>query len=151
METSLHHQKDLPENRIALLESLVDCLDRERRVLCDPNIQALWEVVEEKHGILQAIENLSPDHDAGAQAGETEAGGESSTLEGGASPDRRTNLLKEQIRERARENAAIVRDSLEFVNELVALITGGPGESGTYSPLGSGNRAQGHRVYQREV
>ncbi len=149
MEMGIHSHLDFRESKVALLKDLVDCLQREREILADLHIQDLWTVVEEKQKILQEIETLSP------QA--TEAGsGRKSTDMGphfveDPAPAHTIARLKEEIRERTRENAAFIRDSLQFVDELVALITGDPKDNGTYSPDGGQNRSHRSRLYGREV
>ena len=149
MEMGIHSHLDVQESRVALLKELVECLQREREILADLHIQDLWTVVEEKQRILQDIEALSP------QASEAGSGGKGADMKPHFSENPASAhtiaRLKEEIRERTRENAAFIQDSLQFVDELVALITGDPKDNGTYSPKGGQNRSHRSRLYGREV
>ena len=149
MAMEIHSHAGFQEDKVALLKELVDCLQREREILADLHIQDLWTVVEEKQRILQDIEALSPQ---GTEAGSGRNGTDMGThfVENPTSAHTIARL-KEEIRERTRENAAFIRDSLQFVDELVALITGDPKDNGTYSPNGGQNRSHRSRLYGREV
>jgi len=149
MEMGIHSHSGLQESKVVLLKELVDCLQREREILADLHIQDLWTVVEEKQRILQDIEALPPQATE-AGPGKKSAGMGTHLVEN-PTPAHTIARLKEEIRERTRENAAFIRDSLQFVDELVALITGDTKENGTYSPNGGQNRAHRSRLYGREV
>jgi len=149
MEMHTRSHSDVQESKVALLKGLVDCLQREREILADLHIPDLWTVVEEKQRILEAIECLSPQ---GTEDGSSRKINEArpQPAEDPASAQA-VARLKEEIRERTRENAAFIQDSLRFVDELVALITGEPKDKCTYSPNGVRNRAHRPRLYGREV
>lgn len=148
MEMQPHSHSDVQESKVALLKELVDCLQRERDILADLYIPDLWTVVEEKQRILEAIEAISPRGTDRSAGNDNEA---RSQLADDPTSARAVTRLKEEIRERTRENAAFIQDSLRFVDELVALITGAPKDKCTYSPNGVQNRAHRSRLYGREV
>lgn len=151
METSSQPSEGSQEQQMALLEDLADCLDRERQVLVDLDIPALWTVVEEKHGILQAIEALPVKKHPITTCAEA---GISSGAMGPpmkTSREHRIDRLKAEIRERARENAAFIQDSLAFVDKLIGLFAGNPAETETYRPHGEERRAGRGPIYRREV
>lgn len=139
------------EQQTVLLESLIHCLDRERQVLIDLDIPALWTVVEEKHGILQAIEALPSQDHSRTPPVKTESGNAGADSSTGSSSSCRLDRLKEEIRERARENAAFIQDSLLFVDKLIGLFAGDPAEVETYRPHGEESRARRAPIYRREV
>lgn len=151
METNTHTAKDPQGDKIALLKGLVHCLDRERDILADLDLHELWAVVEEKNHILGAIQSLTPEGPEEAPP-EARVPVERDLESAGVNnPVQRINRLKEEIRERARENAALIQDSLDFVDELVALLVGPSGDTGTYRPHGGEHRGQQGPIYRREV
>jgi hypothetical protein len=149
METETHSRPNVQESRIALFKDLVDCLKREREILTDLNVQNLWAVLEEKQGILHALEAL-PFREAGSGSQGEHGKADPLRLEAHASA-LTVDRLKEEIRERTRENADFIRDSLQFVDELVALVAGAPSDNGVYGPNGEESRAHRARLYGREV
>jgi len=151
METSSLSLEGPQEQEAVLLEELIHCLDREHEVLVDLDIPGLWTVVEEKHGILQAIEALSlqdssktPQSKPNPRNAEPDSPAKTCTV-------RNIGLLKEEIRERARENAAFIQDSLAFVDKLVGLFAGDSPEAETYRPHGEERRVRRGPIYRREV
>jgi flagellar biosynthesis/type III secretory pathway chaperone len=151
METSSLSLESPQERQTVLLEELIHCLDRERQVLIDLDIPGLWTVVEEKHGILQTIEALSTKEVTKTPPSEPapESAGIDAPAKTGA--DRKIDLLKEEIRERARENAAFIQDSLTFVDKLISLFAGTPSDAETYRPHGEERRPRRGPIYRREV
>ena len=149
MGTEIRLHPDVQENRIALLNDLLECLKREREILTDLDVQDLWTVVEEKQGILQALEAL-PSRGPGMRSHGESGEAEPNVVEDPAST-RTIDRLKGEIRERARENAEFIQDSLQFVDELVGLIAGVPMDNGVYGPNGGEHRAQRCRLFGREV
>ncbi len=151
METSTHKASDPQGEKIALLEGLVHCLDREHDILADLDLHELWAVVEEKNNLLGAIQSL-PSEDSEEAPPEARVPAERDWGPAGiTNPAQRITRLKEEIRERARENAAFIQDSLDFVDELVTLLVGPSGDTGTYRPHGGENRGQQGPIYRREV
>lgn len=139
------------EQQVVLLEELIHCLDRERKVLIDLDVPALWHVVEEKHGILQAIEALPSEGSREAASAKKGLGDLAPDAPTKAFSVRKIDRLKEEIRERARENTAFIQDSLAFVDKLVRLFAGDPEEVQTYRPHGEESRARRCSIYCREA
>lgn len=134
METSAQRHEDTGSRKIVLLQDLVNCLDRERDSLLDLNVTRLWAVMEEKHSILQAIEEL-PD----------EATSVPSSQKG------EMDRLKAEIRNRVMENRDFAQSSLALFDELITRIVGAAREEQTYSPPGSGHHAHKSPIYQRKA
>ena len=151
METGNLAFEGPPEQQVQLLQELVHCLDRERQVLIDLDIPALWGVVDEKHGILQAIEALPTEGSREAASAEKGSENLAPDVPTKASSARKIDRLKEEIRERALENAAFIQDSLLFVDKLIGLFAGDPAEVETYRPHGEESRARRAPIYRREV
>ncbi len=125
------------EKRISLLQDLVGCLDKERESLLEINVTELWAVMEEKQAILEAIEELP------AVPAEKSSTPPSIRSE--------INRLKEEIRNRARENTEFTRSSLAVFDEIISRITGTGKDDQTYRPPGEEHRAQRSPLYHREV
>jgi hypothetical protein len=113
-----------------LFRRLVDCLECERKHLMESNIEGLWAVMEDKKGIVEAIEAIPAE-------------------ERGREPE--VSRLKDEIRQRTKENTAFVRESLEFFNELIDILAGGRVQSRGYRPSGSGSSEARPPLYQRKV
>ena len=150
METSRQAMENRQEKSVGLLRDLRDCLEKERKCLLEVNVSDLWTVMEEKQGILQAMEDLQP-HPEGSRSGDE--GGERDAPVSPPSPALRSemNHLKEEIRSRSRENVEFIRGSLAVFDELISRIAGVVKDSQTYKPQGSGTRAPRHSIYRRKV
>jgi len=128
------------EKKEDLLEQLVTCLDRERGILMELSIPDLWDVMEEKKRIVEAIESLPLISDAEIISRERQ---ETISLTG------RIDRLKEEITFRTKENVKFIQSSLAFVDGLISLLAGEPGQGETYSPRGAAGRRG--PIYRREV
>lgn len=130
------------ERQVELLQELVDCLDRERGILANLSMPELWKVMEEKNGIVEALEELP-------------LGGDSSNAPSGIEKSRSLGIeidrLQEEIRQRTRENVKFIQGSLAFVDGLIALLAGEPDHAETYKPHGADNVLQRGPIYRRKA
>ncbi|MCF8061397.1 MAG: flagellar protein FlgN [Deltaproteobacteria bacterium] len=129
METIPQDPQTPDREKIALLEHLRDCLGREKKCLLDLDVAELWNVMEEKQTILEAIESLPADQ----------------------GPHSRIAELKEEIRQRARENSEFIQSSLAIFDELIFRIVGSGKDDHTYRPPGAPPRAQQGSIYRRKA
>lgn len=129
METTCQDPKTTALERVALLQNLRDCLGKEQDCLLNLDVTRLWEVMEQKQTILEAIEKLP-------------AGGR---------PEGEADRLKEEIRHRARENSEFIQSSLAVFDELVFRIIGSGRDDYTYAPPGTEQRARQGSIYRRKA
>jgi len=149
METSPQAMENRQEKTVSLLRDLQACLERERESLLEVNVPDLWTIMEEKQGILEAIEGLGPADGASPDGRGHRGPGD------GAVPNSTLRIemdrLKEDIRFRARENAEFIRGSLAVFDELISRIAGTGRDDQTYRPSGSAPRAHRDPIYRRKV
>jgi flagellar biosynthesis/type III secretory pathway chaperone len=138
------------EKTVGLLRDLRDCLEKERKCLIEVNVSDLWAVMEEKQGLLQAMEDLRP---LPEKTRNGEEGGERDASAPPPAPALRSEMdhLKEEIRFRSRENAEFIRGSMAVFDELISRIAGVVKDHQTYKPQGLGTRAPRHSIYRRKV
>lgn len=138
MTTHEFDTETLKREKVDLLLSLRECLGKERKCLLDLNVPDLWNVVEEKRGILEAIRELIPMQDPGGSGAPSPLRGE-------------IDRLKMEIRERARENREFIQSSLSVFDELIARMVDPNQGNDTYKPSGSGRRTGRGPIYRRKV
>lgn len=112
---------------------LVECFNKERACLTRLDIETLWAVSEEKNGLCGQIEALRSKIALAGSAGEgatvydpyrilesipaAERGSVRNTL-------LRIQKLKREVEIMRRENQTLVDDSLDFLDEILSLLSG---------------------------
>ncbi len=138
METAIQALEALFYQKIMAYQELVECLKHEREVLAEADIDSLWEISDKKHSIVSRMEDLR---------------GKILTALSEAAIDHRMDAvsfdlarvyslipsmhaeriktaylslvnLKGEIRQRSQENKIFIKESLDFLDELIGIITG---------------------------
>lgn len=115
---------------ISHLEVLRDCLAIEREKLMNLDVDALWDIAEEKQRILTSAE----------ESAEELRSFRPEELAGMGALSRRLNRLKEEIRTRAADNMAVIQDNLEFYEELLSILVLGEGSASPYGKTAAPRR-----------
>jgi hypothetical protein len=119
--------------KIVLYRSLLDCLKRERDNLVQMNLDGLWNISKKKDELCAKIAAVR--QQIGAEVN-TENEGGNPTLSDimGAMPEEKkedflrlyhtVRMLKSDVDAYRKENVHFVDDSLQFIDELIMIITG---------------------------
>jgi flagellar biosynthesis/type III secretory pathway chaperone len=166
MQTPIKTLEELFYQKIMLYQELADCLDQEREFLVKTDMDALWEISDKKQAIVTHIESVrgkilstlseaSIDH--GMNAGSFSLAKVLSLIPSEArAPFRKANLslanLKAETRQRSQENKLFVEQSLDFLDELIGILTNTGKKNEVYSKgQVLPNKAQGNLLLHREV
>lgn len=166
MQTPIQTLEDLFYEKIMLYQELVDCLSQEKDFLIKTDIDALWEISDKKLAVVKRIESvrgkiLSTLSDASIDHGMDVTSFSLTSLlslipREARSPFRKAHLslvgLKAEIRQRSQENKVFVEQSLDFLDELIGILTNAGGTNDVYTkgrilP----NKTQGPVLLHREV
>jgi hypothetical protein len=150
MEIDIPEIKKIYRKRISLFRDLLYCIDRERDYLINQDIKGLWSAMEEKQNILGYIE-LTKGHV------QKIAGGEPAYLDIPAE-DRQSvvNLsqtlldLREEIKVRVTENVSFIKESLDFLHEIISTFTKAGQIEDSYGPA-KNHHKESSRIYHSEV
>lgn len=146
--------------KVLLYADLAECFKKERTCLRAMNIEALWEVADEKNRICSEISALRSEI---AAALRLERGPEEADVrdlpdwiplrdQGGVRNSRlRIMELKREIEVMRRENQTFIDESLDFLDEMITLLAG-EGAGGTiYSGRSRLQRTEALCTMSREV
>jgi len=142
--------------QVDLLEDLRDCLELERESLINADVDQLWELMRRKHTLLTDIQRTGieiksfmarcfPDSEESARTSASRQWPWFAEL------NRRSGLLKEEIRRRLGENTAFIQDTLSFFDDLIGIFVSGGSTMGAYNHLTRPVEAKAPRIYHREV
>ena len=138
MEAAFETLENLFYEKILLYQDLVECLKRERNSLMKTDIDGLWEISDEKQSIISRIETVR---------GKILAAMSQASIDHGMNVSlfRLANVfsliprvhrarfkkaylfllsLKGEIEQRSRENKLFIEESLNFLDELIGIISG---------------------------
>jgi flagellar biosynthesis/type III secretory pathway chaperone len=151
MAIPLPKMDDAYRLKISLLEELLSCIKRERDNLVTVNLENLWAIMEEKQGILTAIEKTRDEikvlREKASSARDTSAADQSV----------RSRLLqkiadlKGEIRARVQENISFIQESLDFFDEMMSIFVTGEKSERLYHPLIRKHAESSALIYYKEV
>ena len=166
MQTSIQTLEDLFYEKILLYQDLVECLKKERDILINTDMDALWEIADEKQSvisrieavrdkILSALSEAAIDH--GMDAVSFDLARVYSVIprmhgERIKKPYMSLVNLKGEIQRRSQENKLYIEECLSFLDELIGIIadTGKPKD--VYDNGRSlRNKGQANLLLHREV
>lgn len=166
METKFQTLEDLFYKKIMLYQELIEYLEKERGLLVQTDMDALWEISDKKQSIVPRIEALQEkilstlaevpiDH---------QMDGRSFSLttvlslipHGYRERFRKPYLslvkLKAETRQRSQENKRFVEKSLDFLDELIGILANAGGSNNTYTNgRVSSNRSHTNLLLHKEV
>lgn len=151
MNSSFKEINKAYERKLSLLQELLDCLKRERENLIELNLEAIWALMEEKQGVLEAIEETGKEIERireNTPPETTESGKVQSML---VSFSAKINKLKEEIRVRVKENVEFIQDTLGFFDELISIFISGARPEPAYNPIRRSKHESPSLIYHREV
>lgn len=138
MQETIDSLERLFHEKILLYQDIKECLKRERDCLLRTDIDGLWQIAEEKHSIVSGIEGVRGRIMAllsGASTGDGMS--ESSFIQGDLfsliPKEHRGRFkmaylslaaLKDEIRQMGLENRLFIQESLDFMDELIAMLAG---------------------------
>ncbi|NVM21130.1 MAG: flagellar protein FlgN [Desulfobacterales bacterium] len=142
MQRAIETLEDLLHKKILLYQDLVAGLKREREALINTDMEALWEIADEKQSIVSDIEALrckiltalsevAIDHRMDvvsfdiARVCSFIPGTHSERIK---EPYVSLVNLKSEIRKRSREHIVFIEESLRFLDELIGIIAGAADE-----------------------
>lgn len=151
MKTDVKEIEVLCRERIQLFQKLLDCVTTEKDSLVELNVNKLWSLMEEKQGIIESLEKSRnriselidlddpypyvPAKDKKAFMGFFQ----------------KIEQLKNEIRQKVKENVSITQDSLDFFQDLVSVFTSAGRTGGTYSPVKGPAPESTNILYYREA
>jgi hypothetical protein len=144
------------ERQAAMLEQLKDCLELERESLIQVDVDQLWELMEKKNALMLDIEKAGnaikclmeqcfPGSPESPRANALKYWPWFRDLR------KQTDLLKEDIRARLKENMSFIQDTLGFFDELIGTILKGGTERLGYEHLKKAQEPMGPKIYYREA
>jgi hypothetical protein len=148
--------EDSYQKQASMLEQLGDCLETERQSLIQVDVDQLWELMETKKTLVLEIEKTANEikylMDQCFQ-GSSEGPRATALKEWPWFRDvsRQTNMLKQSIQVRLKENLSFIRDALGFFDELIGIIAKREDRSQGYEHIGKPQEMNGPRIYSREV
>ena len=136
METAIQTLGDIFYEKTLLYQELVECLKKERDILVNTDIDALWEIADEKHSIVSCIETVrgkiltalseaSIDHRMdGASFDLAHVYSLVPRVHGERLKKSYLSLvsLKGEIQRRSQENRLFIEDCLNFLDDLIGTI-----------------------------
>lgn len=124
--------------QISLLEGLRDCQEEERQRLAHTELDSLWDLFERKLVMMRALEACVTEVQDLLKASAGIPGGASVIKAQGRFKDIFMAIarLKEEIRERAKENMNFIRDCLSFLDGLAGSLAGAGQNAVAYSRSG---------------
>ncbi len=138
MKTAIETLENLFYEKILLYQDLLECLKRERDCLAKTDIDGLWEIAEQKQSVVSRIESVrgkilsdlseaAIDHRMDAVSFDLAC--VYSLIPGMHAERIKTAYLslvalKGEIRQRSQENKVFIKESLDFLDELIGIITG---------------------------
>jgi hypothetical protein len=148
--------QDTYRRQVDLLEDLRDCLEMERESLINADVDQLWELMGRKHALLTDIQSTGieikcfmdrsfPDSEGSARASASRQWPWFTEL------NRRSVLLKEEIRRRLGENMDFIQDTLSFFDDLIRIFVSRENTMGAYNHLTRPVEEKAPRIYHREV
>jgi flagellar biosynthesis/type III secretory pathway chaperone len=166
MKTSIQTLENLFHEKILLYQDLVECLKRERDVLINTDMDALWEIADQKQSavsriesvrgkILSALSEATVDHRMDAVSFDiARVYSLISHMHGERIKKPYLSLvnLKGEIQRRSQENRLFIEECLNFLDELIGIIadTGKPKD--VYDNGRSlRNKGQANLLLHREV
>lgn len=150
MENLEERLEEIQKEQVSLFEDLRDCLALERNSLIRADVSGLWQLLERKQNILDAlnenaelIENLKGE----VPKGQCQDSQKHRVLK---ELSRKVVSLKEEIRVRAKENMVFIRESLAVFEELISIFSGS-NQAGSYARLKVSPKSSPPLIIQREV
>lgn len=151
MKATSENIRDLYQREADLLEELLDCVKSEKENLVNLNIDNLWELMERKNRTLTTIQE-GRDQIKGMLE---EIGGHQDVSKKEkplvAELTNQISTLKQEIGARIKENVSFIKESLQFVDDLITIFAMGGKLETSYSPAKRQTREIPSRIYCREV
>lgn len=143
--------------KILLYSDLLDCLRAEQRCLKEMDLNPLWDISRRKETLCTAIKSLrrgilaklSPiDEPSADTLGVLVAARKNGSLQ---NLYRSVTNLKMEVEIRRKENMAHINHSLEFIDEMIAIITGRDQARDVYDQKCRLGRTANHMLVRGEV
>ena len=151
MKSTSENIRDLYQREADLHEELLECIKSERENLINLNIDNLWELMESKNRILTTIQEGRDQIKSLLE----EAGGKQNVSNREkplvAELSNKIITLKQEIGARVKENVSFIKESLQFVDDLITIFAMGGKLETSYSPAKRQTRETPGRIYRREV
>jgi hypothetical protein len=144
------------QRQVDLYQKLRDCLEVERQKLVGLDVEAIWDLLEQKERIMEEIQEtmrwLEPLKNEG-YSGSPLKQEMAATKRAPILRDlkRELTILKEDIRLRVRENVAFIRETLGFFDGLVSVFTNRGQKAGFYGPSNASRQENQPIIYSKEV
>lgn len=166
MKTTIETLENLFHEKILLYQDLVECLKRERDCLTKTDIDGLWEIADQKQSAVSRIESVrgkilsvlseaAIDHRMDAVSFDLAC---VYSLVSGMHAERIKTAylslvaLKGEIRQRSQENKVFIKESLDFLDELIGIIAGTDKQNAVYdNGRVSRKKDQANLLLHREV
>jgi len=146
--------------KIMLYNDLLHCFKAERESLISINLDKLWKISKEKEDICANINAARQEIIAAVDLQEDQESFElnrTMDLIPGESRAEFQKLylrlikLKSEIEVFRKENMAFVNDSLQFLDDIIAIITGADGSEAMYNEKCHFSKSESHVFLSREV
>ncbi len=132
-ETMIPDLEGLLQEKILLYGQLRDCFVKERQCLITMKLDHLWALSDEKHQICSRIESLREEILRRAQPDKREERLDANRIVRELPHERRAGFqnlhfrlmdLKAEIENLRKENKAFIEHSLQFLDEMLSILTG---------------------------
>ena len=136
--------------RISLLRDLSASLEKERNHLTHQDIDGIWSTMEEKQKILESIEENKVHMQSMIGMELSYEDIPVKDRPSFAKLSQTLTALKEEIKIRAHENISFIRETLDFVHEIIGAFAAAGDEQGSYGARKANPRQHGI-MYHSEV
>lgn len=151
MEHDIGKLKELYLERISLYEKLLGCVRKESDNLVTQNIKGIWTSLEEKKGIIEAIEENNKSFPEGGRSNPVPVDISRDEKEAISQSRKKLNSLRQEIGVRVSENASFINDTLSFINDIFSAFGSKEKKSKTYGPGMKKKNGHTNLIYHSEV
>lgn len=151
MKQEIEKIENLYRKRISLFRDLLNCIARERDNLINQDTKGIWSTMEEKHKILESIDETREHIE--------EIKGRVSTYQDIPRGDRQSIIelsrtlasLKVEIKTRVAENISFVKETIHFFHEIISVLTASGRKEVSYGPVKNSRHESTSLIYHSEV
>lgn len=159
-DSTIQYLEKIIYKKILCYSELQRCFEKERQALIDLDIEALWEISKEKETLCTKIEQLRRELSSTLVGSEDGAFVSLREIIEIIPVDKRSqfrklnhtlNRYKSEIDMIRKENKTHIEDSLQFLDEMISLITGEVEPHVLYNNKSRLNKSSNRMVLSREV
>jgi hypothetical protein len=159
-QTTIQTIESLFQEKALLYAHLVECFKKERAYLTTMEFEPLWSVSDEKNRLCLEIETLRSRIASAADPGNDMKCFDVNRILDAIPPQQQGSIrnailrigkLKKEVEIMRRENQAFIDESLDFLDEMISILTGQGDRQMMYNSRSRLHRAEAVVTMRREV